>query len=97
MNRMRYTAPLALFGIIAFRSLGQTPPPGQPPRPNADPYANNPDAGQLKFPLAAPAGKDTGAIKTSPPGATNIGPFDAPRGSMDRISILRPTRKSGIR
>ena len=77
MNRMRHTAPVALFGIIAFRSLGQTPPPGQPPRPNADPYANNPDAGKLKFPLAAPAGKDSGAIKTSPPGATNTGPFDA--------------------
>ena len=77
MNRMTQIAPLALFGIIAFRCLGQTPPAGQPPRPNADPYANNPAAGQLKFPLAAPAGKDSGAIKTSLPGAANTGPFDA--------------------
>ena len=77
MNCMRYAAPLALFGIVAFQSLGQTPPPGQTPRATADPYANNPDAGQLKFPLAAPAGKDSGAFKTSLPGAANIGPFDA--------------------
>jgi len=62
---------VALFGIVTFHALGQTPPP------TADPYANNPDAGKLKFPLAAPAGKDSGAIKTSLPGAANTGAFDA--------------------
>jgi 2-keto-3-deoxy-L-rhamnonate aldolase RhmA len=57
--------------------VGQTPPPAQAPKANADPYANNPDAGKLRFPLAAPAGKDSGAIKTALPGAANVGPFDA--------------------
>jgi 2-keto-3-deoxy-L-rhamnonate aldolase RhmA len=41
----------------------------------ADPYANNADAGKMKFPLAAPAGKDSGAIQTALPGAVNSGPF----------------------
>jgi len=44
--------------------------------PNADPYANNPDAGKLQFPLAAPAGKDTGAVSTPLPGGVNKGPVD---------------------
>jgi len=44
----------------------QTPPPA-----TADPYANNAAAGTLKFPLAAPAGKDTGAILKALPGAAN--------------------------
>jgi 2-keto-3-deoxy-L-rhamnonate aldolase RhmA len=52
-------------------------PPAQPAKPNADPYANNPDAGKMKFPLAAPAGKDSGAIRTAPEGALNQGAFDA--------------------
>src|SRR5436305_7628759 len=60
--------PVVLFAVVAS---AQTPPPA------ADPYANNPDAGRLKFPLAAPAGKDSGAIKTALPGAANPGPFDA--------------------
>ncbi|MGE3707018.1 MAG: HpcH/HpaI aldolase/citrate lyase family protein [Vicinamibacterales bacterium] len=54
---------------------------GQPPRPtqtpNADPYASNPDAGSQKFPLAAPAGVDSGARTNAPAGAVNQGPFDA--------------------
>ncbi|MGE3179691.1 MAG: aldolase/citrate lyase family protein, partial [Vicinamibacterales bacterium] len=54
---------------------------GQPPRPtqtpNADPYASNPDAGSQKFPLAAPAGVDSGARTSAPAGAVNQGPFDA--------------------
>jgi len=65
------------FGIARFHALGQTPPPAQAPKPNADPYANNPDAGTLRFPLAAPAGKDSGAMTTALPGAANVGPFDA--------------------
>lgn len=42
----------------------------------ADPYANNADPGQLKFPLAAAAGQDSGAAKKAPPNAVNTGPFD---------------------
>jgi 2-keto-3-deoxy-L-rhamnonate aldolase RhmA len=67
-----------LFGALGIVILqAQAPPAAQPAKPNADPYANNPDAGKLKFPLAAPAGKDSGAIMVAPPGAVNAGPFDA--------------------
>ncbi len=49
-----------------------------PPRPAAaDPYINNVAAGKTTFPLAAPAGKDSGALQTAPEGAVNTGPFDA--------------------
>jgi len=44
--------------------------------PSADPYANNPDAGKLQFPLAAAAGKDSGAIRTALPGGVNQGLVD---------------------
>src|SRR4051794_7260413 len=70
-SRMHRLLHIALFGIVTFQAVGQTPPP------TADPYANNPDAGRLKFPLAAPAGKDSGAMKSSLPGAANTGAFDA--------------------
>ena len=39
-------------------------------------YANNPNPGQTQFPLAAPAGKDSGARTTPPAGAVNQGPFE---------------------
>ena len=48
----------------------------QTPPPSADPYANNPDAGKLQFPLAAPAGKDSGAITKALPGGVNQGMID---------------------
>lgn len=76
-------AALALAaGVIGAQ--GQQParpaPPAQqrptPQTPAADPYANNPDAGKTKFPLAAPAGKDSGAKTSAPGGASNQGPFD---------------------
>ena len=48
---MRYRYPVMAFtatlGLVIFQAQAQTPPP------NADPYANNPDAGKLQFPLAA--------------------------------------------
>jgi len=78
MNRLLLTVALfAALVLVTFNAQGQTPPPAQAPRATADPYANNPDAGKLRFPLAAPAGKDSGAIKTALPGAANVGPFDA--------------------
>jgi 2-keto-3-deoxy-L-rhamnonate aldolase RhmA len=73
MNRLLLV--LALSGVIGLSQ--QAPPAAQPPKPSADPYANNPDAGKLQFPLAAPAGKDSGAMKAAPAGAVNTGPFDA--------------------
>src|SRR5262245_47603686 len=54
----------------------QNPPAPRPPNQNADPYFNNPAAGTQNFPLAAPAGQDSGARNTAPAGAVNQGPFD---------------------
>jgi 2-keto-3-deoxy-L-rhamnonate aldolase RhmA len=65
--------PAALTAVLAFTILhahAQTAPP------SADPYANNADAGKTQFPLAAPAGKDSGALNTAPAGAVNQGSFD---------------------
>ena len=39
--------------VLVFQAWGQNP--AQAPKPTADPYANNPEAGKLRFPLAAPA------------------------------------------
>src|SRR6185436_5079921 len=62
-----------VVGIVVF--AGQTPAP-QTPAPTADPYANNAAPGATQFPLAAPAGKDSGARMTAPAGALNQGPFN---------------------
>lgn len=62
MNRWIITLAASMaVGIAAAQG------PAPAPKPNADPYANNPDAGKLRFPLAAPAGKDSGAMKVAPP------------------------------
>jgi 2-keto-3-deoxy-L-rhamnonate aldolase RhmA len=71
--KYRFTV-LALAAALASLTLQAQ---GQPPRPStADPYANNADAGKTQFPLAAPAGKDSGAISIAPPGAVNQGTLD---------------------
>ena len=72
-TRLAAAAILAL-GLATLAAQSQNPP--QQPKPTADPYANKPDPGAAKFPLAAPAGKDSGAMKTPPAGAVNQGPFD---------------------
>ena len=70
---------LILAGALAVTTVAQGQQPAQP-RPaqpsTADPYANNPDAGKTAFPLAAPAGKDSGAKTTAPGNANNQGAFD---------------------
>jgi len=82
MKRQLYTAAiLASLGMVLYRAQGQNPvgqaaQSGQPPKSNADPYANNPDPGKMQFPLAAPAGKDSGAYRTALPGGVNQGPVD---------------------
>lgn len=78
MKRLLFAVALsAAPGIVIFQVQGQNPPArGQAPAPSADPYASNPDAGKQRFPLAAPAGKDSGAINTPLPGAVNQGPVD---------------------
>ena len=48
----------------------------QSPAPSADPYANNANPGATSFPLAAPAGRSSGAWATAPAGAVNQGTFD---------------------
>jgi 2-keto-3-deoxy-L-rhamnonate aldolase RhmA len=64
--------------VLALTLDAQTPQP-PPPKPTpaaADPYANNPNAGASKFPLAAPAGRDSGAKQNAPGDAINKGAFD---------------------
>jgi 2-keto-3-deoxy-L-rhamnonate aldolase RhmA len=68
MHRLPIAVLAAALSVATLRA--------QTPAPSADPYANNPDAGKLQFPLAAPAGKDSGAINAAPPGAVNQGPLD---------------------
>src|SRR5713101_6137668 len=73
------SAALATLGIVTIQAQGQNKGgknKQKGPAPNADPYANNPDAGKLQFPLAAPAGKDSGAIKTGLPGGVNQAAVD---------------------
>jgi 2-keto-3-deoxy-L-rhamnonate aldolase RhmA len=82
MKRFLFAA--TILALLVVSMSAQTPQPQQqtPPRPQtptADPYANNPDAGKTQFPLAAPAGKDSGAKQTAPASATNQGSFDPAR------------------
>ncbi|MCU1382706.1 MAG: hypothetical protein JWL71_1403, partial [Acidobacteria bacterium] len=72
-NILAAAAVCACVGIVVF--AGQTAAP-QTPAPSADPYANNAAPGATQFPLAAPAGKDSGARTTAPAGALNQGPFN---------------------
>ena len=65
MKRLFYTVALsAALGAVVAQA--QNAPPA-----SADPYANNAAAGAMKFPLAAPAGKDSGAMNKALPGAVN--------------------------
>ena len=74
MKRMFFAVAFAAaLGMATF--YAQAPAGGQKPA-SADPYANNPDAGKQKFPLAAPAGKDSGAKDKPLPGAVNTGAVD---------------------
>jgi 2-keto-3-deoxy-L-rhamnonate aldolase RhmA len=85
---MRMLAAVAWVSLAGI-AIAQTPPPSADPYANnpspgpapvnADPYANNAAAGQLRFPLAAPAGTDSGAIRKAPEGAVNTGAFSADR------------------
>jgi 2-keto-3-deoxy-L-rhamnonate aldolase RhmA len=77
---MKQAATIAISAAILALSLhAQTPQQQPPPKPApaaADPYANNPNAGASKFPLAAPAGKDSGAKQNAPADGVNKGAFD---------------------
>lgn len=67
-------ATLAL-GIAAF-AYAQSAPASNSVASGVDPYANNAQPGATQFPLAAPAGKDSGALKKAPAGAVNTGAVD---------------------
>jgi 2-keto-3-deoxy-L-rhamnonate aldolase RhmA len=60
----------AALGLVLGRAQAQQP------APSADPYRNNADAGTTQFPLAAPAGKDSGAMTKPLPGGVNQGAID---------------------
>jgi 2-keto-3-deoxy-L-rhamnonate aldolase RhmA len=74
LSALSVTFGCGMLRLQAQQTGGQTPG-GQPP-PTADPYANNAAAGMLKFPLAAPAGKDSGAITKAFPDGVNQGAVD---------------------
>jgi 2-keto-3-deoxy-L-rhamnonate aldolase RhmA len=76
MKRLLFAVALSALGIATFLAQGQNPPARKKGAPSADPYANNPDAGTQRFPLAAPAGKDSGAMANPPAGAVNKGAFN---------------------
>ena len=74
MKRMLSAVALcAALGMVTF--YAQAPAGGQKPA-SADPYANNPEAGKQKFPLAAAAGQDSGAKDKPLPGSVNTGAVD---------------------
>jgi hypothetical protein len=61
--------------LTAGIAYAQAPPPVQTPGPGQQPayaVASPP----VTSPLSAPAGKDSGAIRTALPNAVNQGPFD---------------------
>ena len=77
-NLILAVAACAVLGLVTFAAQQpQQPPRPAQPAPSADPYANNPNPGATQFPLAAPAGKDSGARTTAPAGAVNQGAFNA--------------------
>jgi len=79
MNHRFVLVLFAAIGLGVFLGLAQQPgnqtKGGQQPS-TADPYLNNADAGKTQFPLAAPAGTDSGAITKAPQGAVNHGIID---------------------
>src|SRR5580704_15067275 len=77
-RQMFVVAILVSLGVVLCPAQAQPPAgqAGQAPKPNADPYANNAAPGTTQFPLAAPAGKDSGAIRQALPGGVNQGLVD---------------------
>src|ERR687891_325767 len=77
MRHLLYSVVVCVaLGIGTFVAQTQPPPTQPPPTTSADPYANNPNPGATRFPLAAPAGKDSNAKAQALAGAENQGPFN---------------------
>ena len=70
------SAALGLVMVLAREARPNQASSQDAATPTADPYANNANAGTTKFPLAAPAGKDSGAITKPLPGGVNQGAID---------------------
>jgi 2-keto-3-deoxy-L-rhamnonate aldolase RhmA len=73
MKRLLLAA--AALVLAPMASMAQQAAP-QAPAAAADPYANNANAGALRFPLAAKQGENTGQIGRALPNAVNTGAFD---------------------
>src|SRR5512138_2081681 len=71
-----YGAAGMVVALTAGIAYGQAPPPAQTPGAGAQP-AYSVASPPITSPLSAPAGKDSGAIRTALPNAVNQGPFDA--------------------
>ena len=105
MKRPLIAAALAAsLTLVGIEAIGQAPPP------SADPYMYNAAAGKMNFPLAAPAGKDSGAFSKALPGGINQGPiteatwkygpdFTAPAGSKIwnpvKLKMMRGEKVTG--
>ncbi len=75
MKHSAAVAAMLAIGIAAY-AYAQSAPPSNTVASGVDPYANNAQPGATQFPLAAPAGKDSGALRKAPAGAVNTGPID---------------------
>lgn len=100
MKRLFYTVALSA-ALGAVTAQAQNAPPA-----SADPYANNANAGTMKFPLAAPAGKDSDAMHKALPGAVNTGvpdektwkygpDFSAPAGAQIWNPVMAKMKAGG--
>jgi hypothetical protein len=65
MGRFPLFVLVAALGMASYPAAAQRPQ-SQTPLPNADPYANNPEAGKLHFPLAACRQRLRGDYKGAP-------------------------------
>ena len=97
MRRLVVTAAACLALASVTLSTRAQDPQKPAPAPAADPYANNAAPGTTQFPLAAPAGKDSGARKARPLGPSIKAPSIRPRGNTAPRSMRPRARRSGIR
>lgn len=89
MSRFSAAALTVVLTCITLQAYAQT-------TASADPYSNNADAGKTQFPLAALAGKDSGAITTAPQPPSTRAHSIRRNGSTARHTISRPIHPYGI-
>ena len=99
-HRLTVLGPIAIALVVlgALQVRAQQNEAIRPAPPNSDPYANNADAGTMQFPLAAPAGKDSGAISKAAPRRRQSGCHRREYLEVrPRFRRARRTARSGIR